>query len=134
MSQTERHFPSITKHLVPMTETPREERIIVNAALQRIPGHAGQRPFTLGDAFSRHVYNRPLRINNGSGPFDAVHVPRDVDSELNVKRWFMFDFGVTRPIAGAELNGIPLRAFTAHYDPEHDRWQVGCSGEFVPTC
>lgn len=110
--------------LTSMADSTGEERVIVNAALQRIPGNAGERPFTLGNAFSRCIYDRPLRINNGVGPFDAVHVPRDVDSEYNVKRWFMFDIGVTRSIARADLGEVPLKAYTAEYDPTDNQWYV----------
>lgn len=105
-----------------MQQHQEEYRLLINVALQRIPGNPCSRPFTLGDAFSQQFHGRNLRLNDGRGAFDGVHIPGDVDSELNVKRWFLFDVGVTRALDREELKEVPLAVFTADYIAEEERW------------
>ncbi|KXS98407.1 hypothetical protein AC579_1385 [Pseudocercospora musae] len=105
-----------------MSSFTEERRIVIKVPLKSIPGPPEERPFTLGEAFCQHFYKRPLRMNNGTGAFDAVHIPPDVDSEHNARRWFLFDIGVSRPVDRTEMLKLPFEAYSATYFADTQQW------------
>lgn len=105
-----------------MQSSVEEQRVIIRAHVQTIPGNPQSRPFTLGELFSQEVFYRPLRTEHSADGFDAVHIPPGFDSPNDVKVWFMFDFGVKRDIDRAELVEIPLHVYLAHFDSQKQEW------------
>jgi hypothetical protein len=87
------------------------KRVVIRIALKSIPGDVLARPFTLGRIYCENELNRPFDAVGDSHQFDDLHIPPGFDSEEDVKRWFIYDFGVEGRVDPSEYTRIPHECY-----------------------
>ena len=68
--------------------------VIMWVCVTDIPDGPQRRHNTLGDAFCREVLNQDFNKQLQASGYDHVYIPVDFDSNLSLKRWFIFDLNV----------------------------------------
>jgi methylsterol monooxygenase len=95
-------------------------RVIIQAVVNSIPGNPQQRHNTLGDAFCGQILGREFCAKLRPSGYDHVHIPGDFDSTEPLKRWFIFDLGVTGELNTEMMSQIPVDIYLASY--QHEKW------------
>lgn len=94
------------------------QRFIVKVSVKDIPGEPNARPFSLYEAFSAEVLQRPSRLEACADGFDAIHIPPEFDTQHAAQRWFIIDTGVREKIPREDMHNVPLKAFVGHLDDD----------------
>lgn len=64
----------------------------------------------LCEVFCKAKLGRDSRLQEG---FDIVHVPGGFDSREHIRRWFLYDVGVTHTLAQHEVMRLAHKAYRA---------------------
>lgn len=89
-------------------------RVAVYARVTDIDGDPLERPITLGrDVCARFLMRDLQDTIVASRGYDAVHYPPNFDSEKDIRRYFLFDLGVTGRLSLEELAKLPHYVFLA---------------------
>ncbi|WEW61600.1 hypothetical protein PRK78_007091 [Emydomyces testavorans] len=92
-------------------------RVIICVCITDIPGNPQRRHNTLGDAFCNEILHRDLDKNFDPFGYDYVHIPCDFDSDVPLKRWFIFDLNVKEEFTTEQLLRVRHRVYLAsRYD------------------
>ncbi|KAL4923064.1 sterol desaturase family protein [Aspergillus undulatus] len=95
-------------------------RVIVRACVSDIPGNPQGRHIALGDAVCRDLLSRRFHATLSPAVYDHVHIPGEFDSELPLKRWFIFDLNVKEPLSRNDVTQLPHLVYRA--SRQGDEW------------
>ena len=90
-------------------------RVIMWVCVTDIPDDPQRRHNTLGDAFCREVLDRDFNKQLQASGYDHVHIPADFDSDLSLKRWFIFDLNVKEELNEKDVLQIPHLVYLASH-------------------
>lgn len=88
-------------------------RVCIRMSLQNIPGEILRRPLTLGNIYCESQLKRKFKTAGDGHSFDDLHIPPGVESEEDVKRWFIYDFGVQGKVDSSDYDKIVHEAYRA---------------------
>lgn len=92
---------------------PHPTRIVIYACLTDIDGCPQGRHVNVGKDFCQAVLNRPFNSTLRPDGYDHVHIPGDFDSQEPLKRWFILDLDVTRPLNKEDVLRLPHQVYLA---------------------
>ncbi|KAF2001191.1 hypothetical protein P154DRAFT_521907 [Amniculicola lignicola CBS 123094] len=90
-------------------------RVAIYVKVTDIEGNPLSRHVTLGQAFCSSVLLRDFRSQIHPHGYDACHIPANFDSDKDTSVYFLFDIGITGPLAEDDLLLIPHFVYLASW-------------------